>query len=114
MDLKIIWSSAHFSTNKAYHHDITEILLKVALNTIILILFRLSVLLEEETRIPRQEPPISRKSLTNFITSMLYRMSIQYHVIKFVSDLRQVCGFLWVPWFPPPIKLKATIKLKYC
>jgi len=29
--------------------------------------------------------------------------------IKFVSDLRQVCGFLWVLWFPPPIKLTATI-----
>jgi hypothetical protein len=25
-------------------------------------------------------------------------------VIKFVSDLRQVDGFLWVLWFPPPIK----------
>ena len=26
----------------------------------------------------------------------------RYHiVIKFVSDLRQVCGFLWVPRFPP-------------
>ena len=31
---------------------------------------------------------------------------IQHYVIKFVSDLRQVCGFLW---FPPPIKLTATI-----
>jgi hypothetical protein len=29
--------------------------------------------------------------------------SIQYYVIKFVSDLRQVGGFLWVLWFPPPI-----------
>jgi hypothetical protein len=31
--------------------------------------------------------------------------SIQHYVIKFVSDLRQVCGFLWVLMFPPPIKL---------
>ena len=37
--------------------------------------------------------------------------SIQGYVIKFVSDLRQVSGFLWVQWFPPPItsKLTATI-----
>jgi len=28
--------------------------------------------------------------------------SIQDYVIKFVSDLQQVSGFLW---FPPPIKL---------
>jgi len=34
-------------------------------------------------------------------------------VIKFVSDLRQVCGFLQVLTFTP-IKLTATIKLNYC
>jgi hypothetical protein len=32
--------------------------------------------------------------------------SIQHYVIKFVTDLRQVGGFLR---FPPPIKLTATI-----
>jgi hypothetical protein len=32
--------------------------------------------------------------------------SIQHYVIKYVSDFRQVGGFLW---FPPPIKLIATI-----
>jgi hypothetical protein len=32
--------------------------------------------------------------------------SIQHYVIQFVSDLRQVGGFLW---FPPPIKLTATV-----
>ena len=35
--------------------------------------------------------------------------SIQHYVIKFVSDLRQVGGFLWVLRFPPSIKLTATI-----
>ena len=35
--------------------------------------------------------------------------SIQHHVIKFVSDLLQVDGFLRVFWFLPPIKLTATI-----
>ena len=34
---------------------------------------------------------------------------IQHYVIKFVSDLRQVGGFLRVLLFPPPIKLTATI-----
>ena len=34
---------------------------------------------------------------------------MQHYVIKFVSDLRYVDGFLWVLWFPPPIKLTATI-----
>jgi hypothetical protein len=40
--------------------------------------------------------------------------SIQHYVIKFVSDLRQVGGFLWVLRFPPPIKLTTTIELEYC
>jgi hypothetical protein len=31
------------------------------------------------------------------------------HVIKFVSDLRQVCGFLRVLRIPSPIKLTAMI-----
>ena len=35
--------------------------------------------------------------------------SIQHYVIKFVSDLRQVGGFLGVLRFPQPIKLTATI-----
>ena len=35
--------------------------------------------------------------------------SIQHYVIKFVSDLRQVNGFLRVLRFPPPVKLTATI-----
>jgi hypothetical protein len=40
--------------------------------------------------------------------------SMQYYVIKFVSDLRQVSCFLRVLRFPPPIRQIATIYLKYC
>jgi hypothetical protein len=40
--------------------------------------------------------------------------SIQNYVIKFVSDLQQNDGFLLVLWFPPPLKLTATIQLKHC
>ena len=36
-------------------------------------------------------------------------ISIQLYVIKFVSDIRQVGGFLRVLQFPPPIKLTVTI-----
>jgi hypothetical protein len=35
--------------------------------------------------------------------------SIQFYVIKFDSDLRQIGGFLRVLQFPPPIKLTSTI-----
>jgi hypothetical protein len=35
--------------------------------------------------------------------------SIQHYEIKFVSDLRQVGGFLRVLRFPPQMKLTATI-----
>ena len=36
-------------------------------------------------------------------------LGVQHYVIKFVSDLRQVIGFLRVLRFPPPIKLTTTI-----
>jgi hypothetical protein len=35
--------------------------------------------------------------------------SIQHYMLKFVSDLRQVDGFLRVLQFSPPIKQTATI-----
>ena len=35
--------------------------------------------------------------------------SNQHYVIKFVSNLRQVGGFLGVLQFPQPMKLTATI-----
>jgi hypothetical protein len=40
--------------------------------------------------------------------------SIQHYAIKFVSELRQAGGVLRVLRFSPPIKLTATIELKYC
>jgi hypothetical protein len=40
--------------------------------------------------------------------------SIQLYVIKFVSDLWEVGGFLWLLRFlPPPIKLTTVVRLKY-
>jgi hypothetical protein len=44
---------------------------------------------------------------SNSVHGMVY--SIQYYVIKLVSDLRQVGGFLRVLRFPLSIKLTATI-----
>jgi hypothetical protein len=35
--------------------------------------------------------------------------SMQHYVIKFVNNLWQVSGFLWVLQFPPPIKLTTMI-----
>jgi hypothetical protein len=37
------------------------------------------------------------------------RRDVQHYVIKFVSDLPQICGFHLVIQFPPPIKLTTTI-----
>ena len=38
-----------------------------------------------------------------------YQLSIFSVVIMERSDLRQVGGFLWILWIPPPIELTATI-----
>jgi hypothetical protein len=55
-----------------------------------------------------QSVPITTKVVRlNPINGEVY--SIQHYVIKFVSDLRQVGGFLRVLRFPPPIKLTAMI-----
>ena len=40
--------------------------------------------------------------------------SMQHYVMIFVSDIRQVCGFLVILRCLPPIKLIVTILLKYC
>jgi hypothetical protein len=52
--------------------------------------------------------PISTKVVSlNPAHGEVYLM--QHYVIKFVSDLRQVDGFLQLLRFPPPINLSATI-----
>ena len=54
--------------------------------------------------------PITTKVVrSNPVHDRVY--SIQYYVIKFVRDLRQVGDFLRVLWFPPPIKLKYCWKV---
>jgi len=52
--------------------------------------------------------PITTKVVSsNPVHGKVYAM--QYYVIKFVSDFRQVSGFLQVLQFPPPIKLTAIL-----
>jgi hypothetical protein len=82
---------------------VRDIVLNATLNNISVISWR-SVLLVEEIG------PITNKVVSsNPLHDEVY--SIEYYVIKFVSDLRQVGYF---HRFPPPIKRTATIKLKYC
>ena len=55
-----------------------------------------------------QSVPITTKVVnSNPVLGEVY--PIQHHVIKFISDLRQAAGFLRALWFPPRIKLIATI-----
>jgi hypothetical protein len=51
--------------------------------------------------------------ITTDVVNSNSTQAIQHYVIQFVSDLRQVGGFIRVLQFPPPIKLTATIYLKY-
>jgi hypothetical protein len=55
-------------------------------------------------QLPVQTVPITTNVVSlNPVHGQVY--SIQHYVIKFVSNLQQVSGFLWVLRFPPPIKL---------
>ena len=61
-----------------------------------------------DLQLPMQSVPITTKVVSlNLDHVEVY--SIEHYVIKFVSDLQQVCDFLKIP-----IKLITTIKLKYC
>ena len=63
-----------------------------------------------DLQLPKQSVPIITKFVTsNPVHGDVY--SIQHYVIKFVSDLQHVSGFLRVLRFPLPIKLTATILL---
>ena len=57
--------------------------------------------------------PIQLVSITTQVVSLNLAhgkvYAIQHYVIKIVSDLQHVGGFLRVLRFPPPIKLTATI-----
>jgi hypothetical protein len=61
-----------------------------------------------DLQLPMQSVSITTKVVSsNLAHGEVY--SIQHYMIKFVGDLQQVGGFLRVLWFPPPIKLIATI-----
>jgi hypothetical protein len=64
-----------------------------------------------DLQLPVQSVHIATKVVSsNPIHGQAY--SIAHYVIKFVSDLRQVGGFLRVLLYPPPTKLTAEILLK--
>jgi hypothetical protein len=50
---------------------------------------------------------------TTNVVSANPTQAMQHYVIKFVSDLRQIGGFLRVLRFPPQAKLTATIYTNY-
>ena len=60
------------------------------------------------TQLPVQAVLIATKvASSNPIHGKMY--SVQHYVMKFVSDLQQVGGFLQRIRFPPPIKLTTMI-----
>jgi hypothetical protein len=64
-----------------------------------------------DLQLPVQSVPITTKVVSSYpVQGEVY--SIQHYVIKFVSDLWQVGGFLRVLRFPSTIKLTSTILLK--
>ena len=60
-----------------------------------------------DLQLPAQSAITTEVVSSNPTQGVVY--SLQLYVIKFVSDLRQVGGFLRVLRFPPPTKLTVTI-----
>ena len=75
--------------------------------------FPYQIMLAQRLPLVEQELPVQLVPITNKVVSSnpvrgeVY--SIQHYEFKFVSDLRQVCDFLRVLWFPHDI---AEILLK--
>jgi hypothetical protein len=67
------------------------------------------VLSVKETGIPIKFIQVSNFHITKMSLNPAHSevYTIQLYVIKFVSDLQQVGGFLQVFRFPPPLKLKV-------
>jgi hypothetical protein len=55
----------------------------------------------------------SKRNETNNLVKISVTNITNGDVIKFVSAVWPVCGFIWKLWLPPPIKLTATVLLKY-
>jgi hypothetical protein len=49
--------------------------------------------------------------INTILMQRLYVRGVQQYMLKFVSDLKQVGGFLRILRFPPPIKLTALLKV---
>ena len=60
-----------------------------------------------DLQLPVQSVHITTKVVSSNLLMARCTQLIQLDVIKFVSDLQQVGGFLWVLQFLPPIKLTA-------
>jgi len=66
------------------------------------------ILCQLDLQLPVESVPITTKVVSsNHAHGEMF--SIQLYVIKSVSDLQQVYGFLQILMFPLPIKLNATI-----
>ena len=84
------------SITKCCRHDIAEILLKVALSTTFNI---------QKFKMPMRSVPIT----SDVRLPLPHCEGVQHYVIRFVSDLREVSGFLRILRFLPPIQLTTTI-----
>ena len=87
-------------TNEQINHYTTEVNLVAVVVVIVQQLDLLQLLMQTV-------PVTTNIMVSNPIHCEVY--STEHYVIPFVSDLRYVCNFLQVLWFPPSIKLTAMI-----
>jgi hypothetical protein len=87
---------------------ILSLLLKKYIFNIFIFHFSIHILLDLQLSV--QSVPITTKVVSlNPVPGEVY--SIQHYVINFVSDLRQVSGFLRILWFQPPLKLTHPLNM---
>ena len=100
-----------FSTNKADHHDITRILLKVALNTIILIISSNEVNISKKNK-NKKNKKIKIVSLWQCLKTY-YKCLIVFILSLFFKDLRKSDPDKCIPRSDIEAKAKQ-LRLPYC
>jgi hypothetical protein len=75
----------------------------------IIVVINIMIIIQTITAVNRCRSCGRDRMVIGFTTAHVEVYSIQHYVIKCVSDLSQVGGFLQVLRYPPPIQLSAKI-----